>query len=57
MTHLSTSTITTKIETRDGVVTISGVANSAEQKKHVSKLASDIHGVDKVVNGMTIKED
>ena len=55
--HLSTSTITTKVETREGVVTISGVAKSAEQKKHVTRLASGIHGVNKVVNEMTIKEN
>ena len=57
LAHLSTSTITTKAETRDGVVTISGVAKSAQEKKHVTKLASGIHGVVKVVNEMTIKEN
>jgi hyperosmotically inducible periplasmic protein len=57
MAHLSTSTITTKVETREGVVTISGVAKSAEQKKHVTRLAAAVHGVDKVINEMTIKEN
>jgi hyperosmotically inducible protein len=57
LAHLSTSTITTKIETKDGVVTISGVAKSAAEKKHISKLASGVHGVNKVVNEMTIKEN
>ena len=57
LAHLSTSTITTKVETMEGVVTISGVAKSAEEKKHVTKLASAVHGVRKVVNEMTIKKD
>lgn len=56
LAHLSTSTITTKIETKDGVVTISGIAKSAAEKKQISKLASSTPGVDKVVNEMTIKE-
>ena len=53
--HLSTSAIDTKVETRDGVVTVSGVAGSAAEKKHVTNLAGDIHGVTKVVNKMSIK--
>lgn len=57
LAHLSTSTVTTKIETREGVVTISGEAKSASEKKHITKLASGIHGVTKVVNEMTIKEN
>ncbi len=57
LAHLSTSTITTKIETKDGIVTISGVAKSAIEKKRISKLASGVHGVNKVINEMTIKED
>lgn len=56
LAHLSTSTITTKVETREGVVTITGVAKSTVEKKHITKLASDIYGVDKVINQMTIKE-
>lgn len=56
LVHLSTSAIDTKVETRAGVVTVSGVAGSAAEKKQVTNLADDIHGVDKVVNEMTIKE-
>ena len=55
LVHLSTSAIQTKVETREGIVTVSGVARSAAEKKQVTKLAGDIHGVDKVVNEMTIK--
>ena len=54
--HLSTSAIDTKVETREGVVTVSGVAGSAAEKKQVTNLASDIHGVNKVVNEMSIKQ-
>jgi hyperosmotically inducible periplasmic protein len=57
LAHLSTSTVTTKIETRDGVVTIRGVAKSLDEKQHISKLATGVRGVDKVLNEMTIKEN
>ena len=54
--HMSTSAIDTKVETREGVVTVSGVAGSAAEKKQVTNLAGDIHGVTQVVNEMSIKE-
>lgn len=56
LVHLSTSAIDTKVLTREGVVTVSGMAGSAAEKKQVTHLASDIHGVNKVVNEMSIKE-
>ncbi|MEI6653722.1 MAG: BON domain-containing protein [Verrucomicrobiota bacterium] len=56
LVHLSTSAIDTKVQTREGVVTVSGVAGSAAERKQVTNLASDIHGVNKVVNEMSIKE-
>jgi len=55
LVHLSTSAIDTKVKTREGVVTVSGVAGSAAERKQVTNLAGDIHGVDKVVNEMSIK--
>jgi hyperosmotically inducible periplasmic protein len=57
LAHLSTSTITTKIETRDGVVTITGVAKSAQEKKQITRLASKTIGVEKVMNEMTVKDN
>jgi hyperosmotically inducible periplasmic protein len=57
LAHFSTSTITTKVATRDGIVTISGVAKNDKRKKYITKLASDIHGVSKVINEMTIKKN
>ncbi len=56
MAHLSTSTISTKIKTRDGIVTITGEAKNIAEKNHITKSATAIHGVHKVVNDMTIKE-
>lgn len=57
LVHLSTSAIDTKVETRDGIVTVSGVAGNAAEKKQVTNLAGDIHGVNKVVNEMSIKDN
>jgi osmotically-inducible protein OsmY len=57
MAHFSTSTISTKIKTRDGVVTITGEAKNAAEKNHITKSATGIHGVHKVVNEMTVKEN
>jgi len=52
--HRSTSALRTKVETTDGVVTVSGLAANAAEKALVSKLATDISGVKRVVNHMTI---
>lgn len=54
--HRSTSTIRTKVETRDGTVILTGIAKNAAEKSLVEKLASDIHGVTSVKNKMTVKE-
>jgi osmotically-inducible protein OsmY len=55
MSHRSTSALKTKIETTDGVVTVSGVAKNAAEKSLVTKLVTDIDGVISVVNNMTIE--
>jgi len=54
LTHRSTSAFNTHVNTEKGVVTLSGVAKTPEEKELVTKLASDINGVKKVVNQMTI---
>ena len=54
MSHRSTSALKTKVETKDGVVTISGIAKNAAEKSLVTKLVNDINGVTSVVNLMTI---
>lgn len=50
----STSALKTKVETKDGVVTLSGIAKNAAEKSLVTKLVADINGVTSVVNLMTI---
>ena len=52
--HRSTSGLNTKVETNDGVVTLTGKAKNAAEMELVAKLASDVHGVKKVVNSMTV---
>jgi osmotically-inducible protein OsmY len=52
--HRSTSALSTKVETTDGVVTVSGMAKNAAEKTLVTKLATDISGVKSVVNTMTL---
>jgi len=55
LSHRSTSAIRTKIETTDGVVTVSGVARNAAEKTLVTKLVADINGVTSVINNMTVE--
>jgi hyperosmotically inducible periplasmic protein len=54
LSHRSTSALKTKVETTEGVVTLSGIAKNAAEKSLVTKLASDVNGVGSVVNNMTI---
>jgi hyperosmotically inducible periplasmic protein len=57
LVHYSTSAVKTTVETRIGVVTVGGVAENALQRNKVSKLAAEIHGVDKVINNMSLKSN
>jgi hyperosmotically inducible protein len=54
--HRSTSALHTKVETKHGVVTLSGKAGNAAEKDLVSKLVNDVKGVKSVKNQMTIEE-
>jgi len=54
LSHRSTSAINTKVKTKNGVVTVSGNAKNAAEKDLVTKLASDVNGVKKVTNRMTV---
>ena len=54
LSHRSTSALKTKVSTTDGVVSVSGIAKNAAEKSLVTKLISDINGVNSVVNNMTI---
>ncbi len=55
MSHRSTSALKTKVETTDGVVTVSGKAKNAAEKSLVTKLVTDINGVTSVINNMTVE--
>jgi len=55
LSHHSTSALKTKVETNDGVVTLSGITKNAAEKALVTKLATDINGVSSVINNMTIE--
>jgi osmotically-inducible protein OsmY len=56
ITHRSTSSIKTKVETRNGKVTLTGIAKNAAEKALVTKLVTDIQGVTSVKNQMTVEE-
>jgi osmotically-inducible protein OsmY len=51
--HRSTSALNTKVETKDGVVTLSGKAANAAEIELAGKLAKDINGVKDVINRMS----
>ena len=52
--HRSTSGLNTKVETNEGVVTLTGKAKNAAEKDLAAKRVSDVSGVKKVVNNMTV---
>jgi osmotically-inducible protein OsmY len=55
LAHRSTSALSTKVTTNDGVVTISGEAHNIAEKTLVTKLVENVAGVKNVVNNMTIQ--
>lgn len=56
LSHRSTSAVNTHVNTKEGEVTLTGIAMNDAEKDLVTKLASDIKGVKNVVNNMTVKE-
>ena len=54
LTHRSTSALRTTITTTDGVVTVGGEAKNRAEKSLVTRLVTDINGVSKVINNMTV---
>lgn len=52
----STHALTTKVGTKNGVVSLHGEAKNAAEKDLVTKLAEDVHGVQRVKNMMTVKK-
>ena len=55
LNHKSTSALGTTVKTQDSVVTLNGVAKDDAEKVLVTKLVSDINGVESVNNLMTVK--
>ena len=53
--HRSTSALSTKVETSEGVVTLIGKAKNAAEKELVTKLVNDINGVRSINNRMSIE--
>ena len=54
LSHRSTSALSTTVKTKNGVVTLGGKAKNVAEKDLAGKLVSDVHGVKKVVNNMSI---
>ncbi len=53
--HRSTSGLNTTVETEEGVVILSGQVKNAAEKDLATELVSDVNGVKKVVNNMTVE--
>lgn len=53
--HRATSGLKTGVETKDGVVTLTGKAKNGAEKDLVTEYVSDIRGVKKVVNDMSVE--
>jgi osmotically-inducible protein OsmY len=53
--HRSTSALNTKVETKEGVVNLTGKAKNAAEKNLVTKIVSDVQGVKKVDNNMSVE--
>ncbi|OIO72072.1 MAG: transport-associated protein [Zetaproteobacteria bacterium CG_4_9_14_3_um_filter_49_83] len=56
LSHRSTSAVHTKVETNNGVVTLSGKVKNAAEIDLVTKYVNDIDGVHSVKNKMTIEQ-
>ena len=52
--HRSTRDLKATVETKDGLVTLGGKAKNGAEKDLAAKLVSDVFGVKKVVNNMTV---
>lgn len=55
LSHKATSALKTKVVTTDGVVVMTGDANSDAEKSLVTKVAQDVRGVKSVNNNMVVK--
>ena len=57
MTHRSTSSVITRVTTRNGEVTLTGITKNDAQNALIVKLVTDIQGVTSVKNQMTIENE
>jgi len=55
MTHRSTRSVITRVATHHGEVTLTGIAMNAAQSALIVKHVSEIYGVTRVINQMTIE--
>jgi len=55
-THRSTNSLKTRVETRNGEVTLTGIAKNPAEKSLAGKLVTDIQGVTRVKNQMMVEE-
>jgi osmotically-inducible protein OsmY len=55
LSHRSTSALHTKVSTKHGMVTVGGTARNTAEKELVTKLVTDIYGVNGVTNRMIIE--
>jgi osmotically-inducible protein OsmY len=53
LSQRSTCALQPKVSTKDGVVTLSGIAQNDAQKSLVTRLIADLNGVTSVINNMT----
>lgn len=53
--HRSTSALNTHVETKGGVVNLRGKVRDMTEKDQATKLVSDVHGVNGVVNNMAVE--
>ncbi|HQI01078.1 MAG TPA: BON domain-containing protein [Deltaproteobacteria bacterium] len=56
LANRSTSALDTNVDTKDGIVTITGIANNQAEKDLVTRIVADIGGVKGVINDMTVQE-
>ncbi len=54
--HKSTHVLATKVETKDGIVTLHGEAQNAAERDLVTKLTEDVNGVKRVNNRMNVRK-
>jgi osmotically-inducible protein OsmY len=54
--HRSTSALNTHVETKGGVVNLRGKVSGVAEKDQTTKLVSDVHGVNGVVNNMVVEK-